>query len=73
MARDGTVAAMLVADGGRIVEFVQVGRVDPPTRPSRRWIAPDLRTLRERAEARRLAALTDAFAAARLGRPDRGA
>lgn len=53
MARDGTVAALIVGDDGQLLEFTAVGRQRATGKYSRRWIAPSLRVLRERAEQRR--------------------
>jgi hypothetical protein len=58
VAKDGTVAAVLVADVAgelRVVEIITAGRVDPPARrPRPRRVANDFGELYRRAEVRRL-------------------
>jgi hypothetical protein len=58
VAKDGTVAAVLVAataNGPRVVELITVGRIEPPARrPRPQRIADDFRDLARRAEQRRL-------------------
>lgn len=53
IARDGTVAAMLVDDTGTIREFMLGHKEDPPKRVSRRFIGT-VEEVRERAERRRI-------------------
>ncbi len=69
VARDGLVAGVLVASDGRIVEFVQVGRVAAPRRPTRRFVGTP-QQVAARAERRRLEALErqlEALSALRTG------
>jgi hypothetical protein len=65
VAKDGTVAVALAADVAgevRLVEFLTVGRTEPPARrPRPRRIAASFSELRERAERRRLEALMEAM------------
>lgn len=64
VSRDGQVGGILVADGGRIVEFVVVGRTDPPRRPSRRYLGTvdEVRSRAELAARKRQARLAEAVA-----------
>lgn len=45
---------MIVDGNGRIVEFTSVGRTKPQEKPTRKWLAPSLKRLRELAEQRRM-------------------
>lgn len=51
--RDGTIIGMLVDDSGRIGEFMQLAKRDPPKRVSRRFVGT-VEEVRARAERRRM-------------------
>lgn len=61
VAKDGTVAAVQIS-GGRVVEMITAGRIDPPARrPRPRRIADSLSDLTRRAEAERVRRVAEAY------------
>lgn len=60
VAKDGTVAMLIVDADRRIVEFCIVGKREATGRASRRWLAPSLPVLAAEARARRIRELQKA-------------